>query len=226
MIKKIFILMAILIAVGAGAQENQSNLVNVTGEGTVNVVPDQVVIKARIEHEGESATAVKKQNDEAVNNVIKFLKKAGVQEKNINTDYIRLNKSYNYNEKTYSFSANQAISITLEDIKDYEMIMSGLLEEGLNRIDGVEFKSSEAKKYETEARKKAVLDAKRKAEELVAPLDQEIGKAVAITEGTINSPQPMYRMAMMEDSSKSSPESIAPGEMEITVNVNVGFLLK
>ncbi|MDT0649796.1 SIMPL domain-containing protein [Autumnicola edwardsiae] len=226
MIKKILFLVVILCATGSQAQERETHLVNVTGEGTVNVVPDKVIIRARIEHEGESAAAVKKQNDEAVNSVIKFLKENQIQEKNINTEYVTLNKSYNYNEKTYSFSANQAISITLEDIEDYEMIMSGLLEEGLNRIDGVDFKSSEAEKYETEARKKAVMDAKRKAEELVSPLGQEIGKAVSISEGTVNNPQPMYRMAMMDESSKSSQESIAPGEMEITIRVNIGFLLK
>ncbi|MDT0645938.1 SIMPL domain-containing protein [Zunongwangia sp. F260] len=226
MIKKIFYLIAILIASGSMAQESSSNLVNVIGEGTVNVVPDKVIIKSRVEHEGESAAAVKKQNDEAVNAIIKFLKESGIPEKHINTDYIRLNKSYNYNEKTSSFSANQAISITLEDIEDYEMIMSGLLEVGLNRIDGVEFKSSEAEKFESKARKEAVLDAKRIAEELVAPLGQQIGKAIFISEGTVNNPQPMYRMAMMGDSVESSRESIAPGEMEITVRVNVGFLLE
>ncbi|MDT0677430.1 SIMPL domain-containing protein [Autumnicola musiva] len=225
MIKKIMLLLVVLVATGVTAQTPRQNSVNVTGKGTVNVVPDKVIIKSRIEHEGQSAVLIKKQNDEAVNSVIKFLKNSGIPEENIQTDYINLNKNYNYNDKTYSYVANQAISITLEDINAYESIMSGLLENGLNRIDGVEFKSSEYKKYETEARKKAVLDAKEKAEELVEPLGQEIGKAVYISEGTTNNVQPLYKMAAMDEASQNR-ETIAPGEMEITVKVDVGFKLE
>ncbi|MDT0644261.1 SIMPL domain-containing protein [Zunongwangia sp. F363] len=224
MVKKLILLLAIIFATGINSQaQNQPvNAVNVTGKGTVNVVPDQVIIKSRIEHEGESAVAVKKENDQAVNAIIKFLKNSGVPEKNIHTDYINLNKNYNYNDKTYSYAANQAISITLEDIKDYENIMSGLLENGLNRIDGVEFKSSEYEKYESEARKKAVLDGREKAEELVEPLGQRIGKAIYISEMTTRNFQPVYKMAAM-DESRENRETIAPGEMEITVEVNLGF---
>ncbi|WP_373056122.1 SIMPL domain-containing protein [Zunongwangia sp. H14] len=220
------LLLAIFIATGIGSQAQTSNVqaVNVTGKGTVNVVPDKVVIKSRIEHEGESAVAVKKQNDLAVNQVIKFLKNSGVPEKNIHTDYINLNKNYNYNDKTYTYAANQAISITLEDINDYESIMSGLLENGLNRIDGVEFKSSEYDRYEAQARKKAVLDGRQKAEELVEPLGQKIGQAIYINEMTTRNVQPLYKMQAM-DASEESAETIAPGEMEITVEVNLGFEL-
>ncbi len=226
MVKKMMLLLAIFIATGIGSQAQTSNVqaVNVTGKGTVNVVPDKVVIKSRIEHEGESAVAVKKQNDLAVNQVIKFLKNSGVPEKNIHTDYINLNKNYNYNDKTYTYAANQAISITLEDINDYESIMSGLLENGLNRIDGVEFKSSEYDRYEAQARKKAVLDGRQKAEELVEPLGQKIGQAIYINEMTTRNVQPLYKMQAM-DASEESAETIAPGEMEITVEVNLGFEL-
>ncbi|MGB8374898.1 MAG: SIMPL domain-containing protein, partial [Salegentibacter sp.] len=147
--------------------------------------------------------------------------------KNIETDYVNLNKRYNYDDKTSTYVANQAISIKLEDLSDYEEIMRGLLENGLNRIDGVQFKSSEVEKYESEARRKAVFDAKQKATELATPLGQKIGKAVSINEVGSNNIQPVYRMAEMKMSdSAQGQQSIAPGEMEITEKVNVSFLLQ
>ena len=227
--KKVLFVLTLIAAFPAIAQQNiERSLVNVTGEGTVKVEPDEVLIKSRIEHEGASAAEVKKQNDEVVNKVIKYLKSQNIDEKNIQTDYMNLNKRYDYNDKTYSYVANQAISISLDDIKDYEKIMKGLLENGLNRIDGIQFKSSEMEKYEREARKKAVLDAQNKAKQLSEPLGQEIGKAVSISEMDYRNSQPVYRMdeAVEMSAAKGSQETIAPGELEIKIKVNVGFELK
>lgn len=227
--KKVLFLLAVLTLTSVFAQQSSDrSIVNVTGEGIVKVEPDEVLIKSRIEHEGPSAASVKKKNDEVVDKVIKYLKSQNIDEKDIKTDYVNLNKRYDYNEKTYSYVANQAISIELHDIKDYEKIMKGLLENGLNRIDGIQFKSSEMEKYEREARKKAVLDAKTKAYQLAEPLGQEIGKAFSISEMEYNSIQPLYRMdeAVEMSQAKGGQQTIAPGEMEIKIRVNVGFELK
>ena len=227
--KKLFFVLALIAALPVIAQQNsERSVVNVTGEGIVKVEPDEVLIKSRIEHEGNSAAEVKRQNDEVVNKVIKYLKSQGIDDKNINTEYVNLNKRYDYNDKTYSYVANQAISIRLENLKDYEKIMKGLLENGLNRIDGIQFKSSEMEKYEKEARKLAVLDAQSRAKELAQPLGQDIGKAVSISEMDYNSFQPVYRMdeAVEMSAAKDGQQTIAPGELEIKIKVNVGFELK
>lgn len=228
--KKLFILM-LLFTAPLMAQDTKST-VNVIGEGIVKIQPDEVVIKSRIEHEGESAAAVKAENDKVVNSIIKYLKSQGIAEKDIETDYLNLNKRYIYNnngqDRTEKYVANQAISITLHDIKIYEKIMKGLLDNGLNRIDGVQFQSSEMEKYEKEARKKAVLNAKEMAEQLADPLGQEIGKAVSINQIEFNQVQPMYRIMneSMDMKASNDQQTIAPGELEVKVRVNISFELK
>lgn len=227
--KSIILLFAALGTFAVQAQQinNITPAVTVNGEGIVKVIPDEVIIKSRIEHDGDNPQDVKKQNDAVVDAVIKYLKSEGVPEKNIQTDYINLNKNYNYDNKTYSYVANQAISIKLDDLKNYEKIMSGLLKAGLNRIDGVQFKSSEMDKYMAEARKKAVLDAKAKASDYATSLNQSIGKAISISEVQTSNFPPMYRMNEMKASSDSmEQETIAPGEMEISAKVTVAFELK
>lgn len=228
--KTVFILfVAIISSLGSQAQQvNQVPMVMVTGEGIVKVVPDEVIIKSRIEHQGDDAVEVKRKNDLVVDKVIKYLKSEGIPEKNMKTDYVSLNKNYNYNDKTYNYSANQSISIKLEDLKKYEKLMSGLLEAGLNRIDGIEFKSSEIEKHKSLARNKAVLDAQRKAKEYAAALNQSIGKAISISENQVNYFPPMYRGAEMMKASSDATEqqTLAPGEMEVSATVTVGFELK
>lgn len=222
--KRIILLLVMLIGAVTYAQEQQ-NTVSVIGTGTVNIVPDKVLINSRIEHTGKSAVEVKRQNDKVVNDVIKYLKSQGIASENIRTEYIRLNMEFNYNTKDTFYSANQALSIELQDLKKYEDIMSGLLNSGLNRIDGIEFMTSKKDELQSEARKKAVLDAQMKAREYAEALDQNIGKAIRISEVQTDHYQPVYSvMEMKQDSAEQ--ETIAPGEMEVRVKVNVDFLLQ
>lgn len=200
--------------------------VEVTGEGIVRVVPDEVTINIRVENTGEETKKLKKQNDATVNDVLKFLKKMNIADKDVRTEYMNLNKNYDYNSKTYTFAANQSISVKLRDLKEYESVMSGLLDTGVNRIDGVDFSSSNKDALESQARKKAIENAQMKAKEYAGALNQNVGKAISISEFSNNpGPRPMYKMSAMSESSGSGDQSIALGEMEIRTTVNVSFLL-
>jgi hypothetical protein len=210
------------------AQQLAQPTVDVSGIGIVRVVPDEVIINIRVENTGENTKDLKQQNDATVSQVLKFLKKMNISDKDVQTEYMNLTKNYDYNSKTYTFAANQAISIKLRDLKKYEDLMKGLLDTGINRIDGVEFSSSNKDALESQARKKAVENAKMKATEYASVLNQNIGKAVSISEfRNTGEPRPMYKMAMsdMESSGGQGP-SIALGEMEIQTTVNVSFLLQ
>lgn len=210
------------------AQNTSTPTIDVMGEGVVKVVPDEVTINIRVENTGENTQDLKRQNDATINEVIKFLKQMKIADKDVRTEYMNLTKNYDYNTKTYSFAANQALSVKLRDISKYEQVVKGLLDTGINRIDGVEFSSSNKEVLESQARKKAVENAKMKATEYASVLNQTVGKAVSISEFSRNSgsPQPMYKMAMMESSSSGGDgQTISLGEMEIRTTVNVSFLL-
>jgi len=200
--------------------------IDVTGEGIVRVVPDEVTINIRVENTGENTKILKEQNDATISEVLKFLKKMDIADKDVRTEYMNLNKNYDHNSKTYTFAANQSLSVKLRDLKKYEAVMKGLIDTGINRIDGVSFSSSKEASLKSEARKKAVENAKMKAQEYVSVLNQTVGKAVSISEfSNSGGPQPMYKMAMMDSSSGGGDQTIALGEMEIQTTVNVSFLL-
>lgn len=208
------------------AQNTATPTVDVTGEGTVRVVPDEVTINIRVENTGENTKTLKKQNDATINEVLKFLNSMNIESKDVRTEYMNLTKNYDYNSKTYTFAANQSLSVKLRDLEKYESVMKGLIDTGINRIDGVEFTSSNKPALESQARKKAIENAQMKAKEYASVLNQTIGKAISISEfRNTQDPRPMYKMAAMSDSSGSGDQSIAPGEMEIKTTVNVSFLL-
>ncbi len=223
--KPLLTLTLVLITTFMTAQQLKKPTVDVSGEGIVNVVPDQVTISVRVEHTGSNAKEVKLKNDQIINQVLQFVKQAGIEEKHVRTEYIRLSKNYEYNTKTYNYAANQSVTIKLIDLSKYEDIMDGLLETGINRIDGISFSSSQQKELEAEARKKAVVNAKQKAMEYAGVLEQTVGKAVHISEfQQVNTPSPVLR-SMSFDEASSSKQTIAPGEMQISARVNVSFEL-
>ena len=227
--KKLILVALLIMGTVAMAQEKIQPLVSVTGEGKVKAVPDEVTVRVRVETTGKEAAAVKAENDKNVDAVLKFALKMNIPQNNVTTQYVNLNKNYDYQTKTYSYQANQSIAIKIEDLSRYEDIMSGLIASGINNIDGIEFSSSKIETYRSEARKKAVADAKMKANEYAGVLDQSAGKAISISEtGTsIPMPQPQYKVMAMRasDSMESSQETIAPGEMTITARVSVTFEL-
>ena len=222
--KKIGFLLVLLISMSIDAQQ-QNNSIAVIGEGIIKVVPDKVIIRARVEHTGNSPSEVKRQNDQVIDKIFSYLKSRGIPSENVQSEYINLNKEYNYNLQEYTFSANQAISIRLDDLDQYEDLMSGLLESGLNRIDGIQFQTSKKEELKKEARRKAVMNAQEKATELAGALDQRIGKAVQISEVGEQDFLPVYRTMEMKSDESGSSQTIAPGEMEISAKVNVVFQL-
>lgn len=201
-------------------------MVSVTGEGVVTIVPDEVEVRLSVEHSGKDIKTVKSDNDQAMDAVLKFLKQFGIADKDMQTQHVRLNKSYDYNTKTYKFVASQTLTVVLKNTKDYDKMMTGLLEQGANRIDQVSFRSSEMERLKAEARVKAIANAKQKATEYAGELNQKIGKAIVISEtSSQNHPTPpIYRMAM-DSAMESNVETLAVGELSVTAKVHVSFHL-
>lgn len=221
-------LLIVFFTMAISAQNNDLQpLVNVTGEGKVNVSPDGADIRVRVETQGKDANSVKTENDQSIDKVIKFLRGEGIENKHVKTEYINLSKNYDYNTKTYNYNANQTLTIQLKDLTVYERMMTGLLNSGINRIDGVTFTSSKMDALQAEARVKAIKNAKNKALAYAGALNQTIGKAVQISEqGSATPPQPIYKMRMSAmEADSSGGETIAPGEIEIIVRISVSFIL-
>lgn len=229
--KKTVVILVTLFSIMTQAQENRPQVpqISVTGEGKIKVVPDRAIISVGVLNTGKDSKEVKTLNDETVDKVIKFLKKSGIAATDYKTDNVSLYKNYDYEKKKYNFQASQNISITLKDISKYDEIMMGLNDVGVNSIQGVEFKSSKMEEHEREARKKAMLNAKQKAEDYVSVLGQKVGKALLIADSSqVYFPQPMYKggmMAMASDAESAPRETLAIGEIEINATVTVSFVL-
>lgn len=228
--KLVLVVLTLFVTMSHAQEQKQIPQIAVSGEGKIKVKPDQVVVNFGVENTGKDAQEVKKLNDEKIENVLKFIKKFGIPASDFQTTNVSLNRNYDYDKKKYNFQASQSITITLKNISKYDELMMGLVDNGINNISNVEFKSTEIEKYKSDARKLAMKDAKKKAEDFVSVLGQKVGKALLITDNSPNyySPQPMFKGAMLEMSADAGAprETLAVGEIEVIINVMVSFVLE
>jgi uncharacterized protein len=204
--------------------------ISVSGEGRIKVTPDEALITVSIETKGNKAIDVKRENDVSVAKVLDFVKKMKLPKENVMTNRISLNPNYDYEKKKHSYIANQTIVICLKDLSKYDELAEGLVDNGVNRIDNVEFKSSKLAIHQSDARKLAMKDAKLKAEDYVSVLDQKLGKVLLINDQSQSYyPQMvMYKAvaaSMDADGGGGNRQTLAIGEIEIVANVQVAFIL-
>ena len=225
----ILILFALAMTVTQAQESKIIPQISVSGEGKISVMPDRAVLKFGIQNSGKEASEVKNLNDETVDKVMKYIKKFGIATTDYKTTQVSLRKEYDYEKKKHFYKAVQSIQITLKDLTKYDELMAGLVDTGINNIDNVEFKSSKIEEHQSNARKLAIQDAKKKAEDYVSVLNQKVGKAIMITDNSQPIYPPMYKnvvYAAMASDAGSARETVAIGEIEIITNVNVSFLLE
>lgn len=228
--KKVVVFLSVMfMTLSYGQEIKQVPQISVSGEGKVKVVPDQATISATVETRGNVAKDVKKQNDEQMDAVLKLIKKMNLAPADYRTQRVSLNPQYDYEKKKTTYYATQTVEIIVRDLNKYDELMDGLVSQGINRIDNVVFQSSKLAQYESEARKLAMKEAKHKAEDYVSVLGQKVGRAMTISDNTQSyTPQPVYaRFKTMAMESDSAPkETLAAGEITITANVSVNFILE
>ncbi|KQB41794.1 Outer membrane protein [Flavobacterium daejeonense] len=227
--RTIVFLALMLMTLSYGQETKPVPQITVSGEGKVKVIPDEATVSVSVETKGNVAKDVKKENDEKIDAVLKLIKKMNLAPADYRTQRVSLNPQYDYEKKKTSYNATQTIEIIVRDLNKYDELMEGLVNQGINRIDNVVFQSSKLAQYESEARKLAMKEAKHKAEDYVSVLGQKVGRALTISDNTQSyTPQPVYaRFKTMAMESDAAPrETLAMGEITITANVSVNFILE
>lgn len=234
--KRIALFVALVATFVTSAQENQKATpqISISGEGKIKVIPDIAVIHLGVQNSGKDPKEVKTQNDNTIEKVIQYIKKLNIPSKDYQTTQMSLYKNYDYEKKKHTYTAEQTVSITLNDITKYNAFMMDIMETGINQINGVVFKSSKMEFHEAEARKNAVLNAKKKADDYVSVLPgQKVGKALFISEDVFThySEPRMYAMNKSETVAdvalpETPRETLALGELNITSTVKVVFVLE
>ncbi len=203
----------------------------VSGRGVVTVTPDIAILRLGIEAEEASVAIAQSQATKAMEEVMAALTDNGVAEKDIQTQYFSIRRVTKWDrvkeeETVVGYRVTNTVSAKIREIDKAGIIIDAVAVAGgdLTRIDSINFSVDDPSAYYEEAREKAMADAKAKAAQLAELAGAKLGKATYISESS-QAPPPIYRQDIYEEAISASSTPISPGEMEISLTVQVTYAL-
>src|SRR6185295_7500095 len=118
-----------------------------------------------VETWAEDLKEAKQQNDEQVKEILAIAQAQGVESQYIQTDHISIEPRYEDNylkNNRLGYFVRKTIVITLKDISKFDDLLSSEVEAGVNYVQGIQFQTTELRKYRDQARALAVKAAKEK----------------------------------------------------------------
>jgi uncharacterized protein YggE len=177
----------------------------------------------------------KTQADKAMDEVQAALKGNGVADKDIQTQYFSISRVTKWDrddeeEVVIGYRVTNMVTAKIRDIDKAGTVIDAVAEAGgdLTRIDDISFTVDDPSAYYEEARKEAMAEAKAKAEQLANLAGVTLGKPTFVSEG-IQVPIVQRDAVMVEEVIPAPMEigtSISPGELEITLTVQVVYDIK
>lgn len=217
----------------AGPQsETWGPTISVNGTGEVQHEPDMAEIQVGVVTEAESAATAVDENNRKMDDLIRALQQQGIAERDIQTSNFQVSPQQRHDprprpeaqrepEITGYLVTNQ-VHITIRELPRMGEILDAVVQEGANQIHGIQFSVGDRAELAGQALRKALANARQKAQALAAEADVELGRVLTIQEGGTDWPRPMMGRAMMAQA-ESVP--ISPGSLTVRADVSVTYRL-
>ena len=160
--------------------------ISVNGTGETQISADTAIISLGVSARDKDVLQAQQKVNTAIASIRKALIEQGVKEENINTDYINIYAIYDYSgdrEQVMAYSADSTLAIKITDIDTVGALIDVSFAAGANTLNGITFSASNTDDAEAESLKKAVSDAKAKAEILAEAAGLKITGIEVISEG-------------------------------------------
>lgn len=205
--------------------------VTVSGTGKVSVTPDRFVFNVGVQTVAPTVDDAVAQNNKRVASVIAALKKAGAQDKDIQTSQFTIYPQQDYQQgqlpRILGYQVANSITVRSEKVGDAGRYLGIAVGAGVNTSSGISFEVSDPAKGRDQGLRAAFDDARAKAALLAQAAGRTLGRALLISEGTQATPPP-YPMArtMAMEARVESDVPVEAGTQQLTYTVTVAFELR
>lgn len=202
-----------------------------SGQASVTATPDQLEFSATVTNRKPTTAAAMAATNAGVRAVIAALKKSGIAAKDITTQSVSVDPTYDYRngeDKITGYSSSQQLRIKVRKLDAAGEAISSATTAAGNTVSVGDIALSISKKDDlvAQARTKAVQESKKAAEALAKAAGREVGDLVYVEEvpqAEQPTPYPMADAATSAGGIKSVP--ISPGEQTVSVTVKVRWSL-
>jgi uncharacterized protein YggE len=204
---------------------------DVSATGEVTRVPDVAIITAGVVTRSQTATGAIQEAADRMQRVLSALKRAGVEDRDIQTSNISLNPEYRYPEnqppQLVGYTATNQLTIRFRDIRSSGKILDALVSQGANQINGPNLTIDKPEAALDEARAKALAIGRARAELYARGLGLRVARVVSVSESGGNYPVPPPMPVMMEARMAAGADTkVVPGEQKLQVTLAMTFELQ
>ena len=188
--KKLFALFIALMLMLAAVPAMAETKITVKGDGETRVSADTAVISLGVNARDKDVLKAQQKVNESIAAIRSALTGQGVEEENINTEFINIHAVYDYQnnqEKLAAYNASSTLAIKVTDMESVGALIDASFAAGANTLNGISFSASDTEEAKTESLKKAVEEAKKKAEVLAQAAGLKITGIEVIAEDSVYS---------------------------------------
>jgi uncharacterized protein YggE len=209
------------------APPGRPSAVTVTGTGSVTAPPDEAEITTGVVTRAPSAAQALAANSQAMERLVQAMGGLGIAGRDIRTTNISVSPQRQPGKggqppEIVGYEVTNEVRVKVRELTRLGQVLDQQVGQGANVIHGIQFGLQEPTPRLDEARKRAIVDARRKAELYAAAAGLRLGRVVAVQEAgaALPRPEPTSRVMM------SAAVPVAPGEMEIQASVTMTFTLE
>ncbi len=201
----------------------------VSGSANVQLTPDIAYVYIGVHTENANASDAVSSNNSQAQKVMDALKAQGIDAKDIQTTNFSIYPSQqtgpNGENKGILYVVDNTVYVTVRNLAKIGDILGAATDAGANSINGIQFDVVDKTDALSEARKAAVADASKTAQQLASAAGVTLGDVQSITYNTNGTPIPMFAgkgAAMI--AAPSVP--VSSGQLTLTVDVSIVYAIR
>lgn len=213
------------------AEETTISTLSVNGFGESKAKPDIATLNITSSAKGKTANEATRLNSIATEKLIDTLIKLSVNENDIQTTNVSVfpifrptkpgENDFDDINKILGYEASNSVLVTIRNINNVGQIIDAVSVAGNYIVSGVNFGLDKDDSFEADALKKAVADAKRKADVVAAAAGKAI---IGIKNISVGGGENKIFAGGFADTASATP--IQPGELTITESVSIQYIIE
>ena len=208
----------------------------VSGHAEVAGKPDTAYVTSGVTSQGNTAREALDSNTADMAALIKALKGAGIEARDIQTSGFSVSPNYVYTDqrdangytmpgKINGYTVSNTVSVRIRDLAILGQVLDRSVTVGANTINGISFSVDDPSALYDEARRGAFADARAKATLYAGEAGVGLGPVMSISEQQGYAPPQPYMMRRAADMAVSAPVPVEAGELSFSIDVQVIWTL-
>ncbi len=216
---------ALLALTQPALAQTPPSAITITAEGQVEAAPDMATISLGVTTNAKTAGEAMAGNSDALSTVVEKLKAAGIEPRDLQTTGLSLQPNWNNSSSSTNridgYTASNILTVRVRALDTLGTILDAAVKDGANTLNNVTFGIADPAPLMDEARKRAVANARARAELLAGAAGVTLGEITTITEGGSADPRPQFGFA------RAAMESVPveAGALSLSASVTIVWQL-